>query len=245
MFSIFKKKYPATPNDLSGLGTDMHSHLLPGIDDGSPDIDMSDTLKKGLEDLGYRQFVTTPHIMWDIYKNTPLIINNALQLLQRQGMHGNIHAAAEYFMDDHFDRLLSDDQPLQTVHEKMVLVEFSFVSLPIDVKEKLFAMQIKGYQPILAHPERYEYLAGKKGVFDELKSMGCLFQLNLLSPTGYYGKTASQLAAYLISKNYIDFAGTDLHHLRHLQALRHSKTIMPVVQRLLDSGKLRNNLFSF
>lgn len=240
MFSIFKRKYPAGSVDLSGLRTDMHSHLLPGIDDGSPDIEMSALLKKGLEEAGCMQFITTPHIMWDLYKNTGSSINEALQTLQKSGNHTNIRAAAEYFMDDHFDSLVEDDEPLLTIQDKMVLVEFSFVSAPMDLKKKLFAMQIKGYQPVLAHPERYEYLVAKKPIFDELKSMGCFFQLNLLSLTGYYGKIANELANYLLSKNYIDFAGTDLHHLRHLQAIRQSRHVMPGLQRLLDSGKLQN-----
>ena len=239
MFSIFKKKY-AVAVDFSGLGTDMHSHLLPGIDDGSPDVTQSAILKKGLEDLGYRQFIATPHIMWDMYKNTPTTINAAVQLLKQLPGHTNIRAAAEYYMDEHFDTLLSTDQPLLAIQDKMILVEFSFVSAPMDLKEKLFAMQIKGYQPVLAHPERYEYLSSQKTLIDDLKSMGCLFQLNILSLTGYYGKISAELAAYLISKNYIDFAGTDLHHLRHLEVLRKSKQIMPGILRLLNNGSLQN-----
>ena len=244
MFSIFKRKFPAIPIDFSGLVTDMHSHLLPGIDDGSPDAEMSAALKKGLEDLGYRQFITSPHIMWDIYKNTPTTIDNALKTLQMKGMHANIRSAAEYFMDDHFDTLVAAKEPLIAIQDKMILVEFSFIAAPLDLKEKLFAMQIKDYKPVLAHPERYEYLTAKKSIFDELKNMGCLFQLNLLSLAGYYGRIARELADYLISKDYIDFAGTDLHHLRHLQALRHGKQIMPALQRLLDSGKLQNSSLS-
>jgi len=244
MFSIFKRKFPAIPINFSGLVTDMHSHLLPGIDDGSPDAEMSAELKKGLEDLGYRQFITSPHIMWDIYKNTPATIDSALKTLQAQGMHTNIRSAAEYFMDDHFDTLVAANEPLIAIQDKMILVEFSFIAAPLDLKEKLFAMQIKDYKPVLAHPERYEYLTAKKSLFDELKNMGCLFQLNLLSLAGYYGRIARELADYLISKDYIDFAGTDLHHLRHLQALRQSKQIMPALQRLLDSGKLQNSSLS-
>jgi len=240
MFSIFKRKFPAIPINFSGLVTDMHSHLLPGIDDGSPDAEMSAELKKGLEDLGYRQFITSPHIMWDMYKNTPATIDSALKTLQAQGMHTNIRSAAEYFMDDHFDTLVAANEPLIAIQDKMILVEFSFIAAPLDLKEKLFAMQIKDYKPVLAHPERYEYLMAKKSIFDELKNMGCLFQLNLLSLAGYYGRIARELADYLISKDYIDFAGTDLHHLRHLHALRQGKRIMPALHRLLDSGKLRN-----
>src|ERR1700726_4612660 len=103
MFSIFKKKYPSVPVNFSTLKTDMHSHLLPGIDDGSPDTAVSLELKKGLEDLGYQQFIATPHIMWDMYKNTAASIGGALGELQQEPGQQNIRAAAEYFMDDHFD----------------------------------------------------------------------------------------------------------------------------------------------
>jgi protein-tyrosine phosphatase len=240
MFSIFKRKFSSSPVDFSGLKTDMHSHLLPGIDDGSPDTAVSTELKKGLEDLGYQQFITTPHIMWDLYKNTVTTIHDALKTLQEQPQQANIRPAAEYFMDDYFDALLLKDDPLLTITGQQVLVEFSFVSPPIDLKEKLFKLQIKGYQPILAHPERYQYFAARKSMFDDFKSMGCLFQVNLLSLSGYYGKVPHDLASWLISKNYIDFAGTDLHHQRHLDALRNSRGIMPVVLQLLDSGRLQN-----
>jgi protein-tyrosine phosphatase len=244
MFSIFKRKYPKVAVDFSGIKMDMHSHLLPGIDDGSSDIENSIQLKKGLEDLGYQQFITTPHIMWDMYKNTAATIDNALQNLQRESAQNNIRAAAEYFMDDYFDELLEKDQPLLTINGKRVLVEFSFVAAPLDLKEQLFKMQIKGYEPVLAHPERYNYFAGNKSLFDDFKSMGCLFQLNLLSLSGYYGKIPQELAGYLISKDYIDFAGTDLHHHRHLDALRAGKGIMNPILQLLGSGRLQNSSLS-
>ncbi len=219
----------------------MHSHLLPGIDDGSPDTETSVLLKKGLEDLGYSQFITTPHIMRDMYKNTSTTIGGALKSLQDKGAeHKNIRAAAEYYMDDYFDDLLNNEKPLLTISGKKVLVEFSFIAAPMDLKEQLFKLQIKGYEPVLAHPERYTYFAGNKTVFDEFKSMGCLFQLNLLSLAGYYGKIPKELASWLVSKNYIDLVGTDLHHHRHLEALRTGRNIMPLVNRLLESGHLLN-----
>src|SRR5882724_10476886 len=130
MFSLFKKKYPSAPVNFSFLKTDMHSHLLPGIDDGSPDMITSLELKKGLEDLGYEQFITTPHILWDLYKNTPAVIGEALAQLQQQPAQQNIRAAAEYFLDDHFDELLDSGQPLLTLSGNKVLIEFSFISAP-------------------------------------------------------------------------------------------------------------------
>jgi len=243
MFSIFKRKHPVT-NDFSDLITDMHSHLLPGIDDGATDPGNSIQLIRGLQELGYSKFITTPHIFWDMYKNDPNTIGSAHQNLQielnKLGMNTPLHPAAEYYLDDHFDELLDSNDPLLSVKDKMVLVEFSFVNAPVNYKNQLFRLQISGYQPILAHPERYLYLGGDKKVFDELKNAGCLFQVNMLSLAGYYGKPSQDLAQYLLKKNYIDLLGTDLHHLRHLEALRSSSHIMPAVQSLLQSGQLLN-----
>lgn len=244
MFSIFRKKNNVAV-DLSALGTDMHSHLLPGIDDGSPDDATSLELIKGLQQLGYQQFIATPHIMWGVHHNDAGSIGKAQEQLQ-QALQGEqlgapIRAAAEYFLDDHFDELLRKDIPLLTIKDNWVLVEFSFVTTPMNVKETLFEMQIKGYQPILAHPERYNYLASRKQWYDELKEAGCYFQLNLLSLTSYYGKIPQELAQYLIKKKYIDLLGTDLHHQRHLDALRSSTSLMDGVKTLLDSGRILNS----
>lgn len=241
MFSIFKKKFTEEV-DLSAIATDMHSHLLPGIDDGAPDIEASAQLVAGLLGLGYKKLVTTPHIMADIYRNTADTINSAHQKLKSAQLQQPERAAAEYFMDENFDKLLENDIPLLTLRENWVLVEFSFVAPPANLKEKIFDLQIKGYKPILAHPERYLYFLTHKKWYDELKDAGCFFQLNILSLTSYYGKIPSELARYLISKNYIDLLGTDLHHARHLHVLRSSPQIMSPVKALLDSGRLMNSL---
>lgn len=244
MFSIFNKKKRARL-DLSGLVADMHSHLLPGIDDGSPDTETSLQLITGLQELGYRKFITTPHILWDMYKNDANTIDAAYQELQQAAQQQNntavpIKAAAEYFLDEHFDELLENNVPLLTLHKNWVLVEFSFVTTPLNFKDKLFNMQMKGYQPVLAHPERYLYFMSDRKWYDELKDAGCFFQLNILSLTGYYGKASLQLAQYLIGKRYINLLGTDCHHFRHLNTLRNAHNIMEPVSSLLDSGQLLN-----
>jgi tyrosine-protein phosphatase YwqE len=243
MFSIFKKS-KKTQVDLSGIGTDMHSHLLPGIDDGSPDVETSLQLIAGLKELGYRQFITTPHILWDMYKNDASTIIPAHGQVKQALLDINdptpVKAAAEYFLDEHFDELLESDTPLLTIHNNWVLVEFSFVTTPINAKEKLFNMQMKGYQPILAHPERYLYFMNDKRWYDELKDAGCYFQLNILSLAGYYGKASLQLANYLINKQYVNLLGTDCHHFRHLDTLRSASSIMEPIQSLLNSGRLLN-----
>ncbi|MBI5857831.1 MAG: histidinol phosphatase [Sphingobacteriales bacterium] len=245
MLKIFSKS-KATGNvaHFSILKTDMHSHLLPGIDDGSPDITTSLNLIKGMMNLGYSKFITTPHIMWDMYKNTNDIIAEKLQLLRdalrSEGMNVEISAAAEYFLDDYVHSLVKNNQPLLTIKEKMVLVEFSLAYPAHGIKDILFDMQMQGYQPVIAHPERYIYLERDKNFYEELKDIGCLFQLNLLSLTSHYGKSVQELAQYLIKKDYYDLVGTDLHHSRHLEAL-HNPAINNALVKLVDSGKIQNN----
>lgn len=244
MLSIFKRKTP-TPPDLSSLVTDMHSHLLPGIDDGSPTSKASVELIKGLIDLGYQKFITTPHILWDIYKNDLETIEPSNEALQHALRENNIKApvkfAAEYFLDYHIDELIEDQEPLLTIKDNIVLTEFSFVSAPLDLKEKLFALQMAGYQPLLAHPERYTYFARDLSVYDELREAGYYFQPNLLSFTGYYGKIPMEIAYHLVEKKYVDFLGTDLHHIRHLQALRAATELTDTIKSLEDAGILMNS----
>jgi len=230
--------------DYSAIKTDMHSHILPGIDDGSPDMDTSLQLIRGLKALGYSRLIASPHIMWDMYRNTPSIIQRKLdevrKAVEKEGIDIEIDAAAEYFLDEHVEDLLKKKEPLLAVKENLVLVEFSMAFPAMNIKEILFEMQMQGYQPIIAHPERYAYLESNKEFYQELKEdIGCLFQLNLLSLGNHYGKNVHELATYLIKKGYYDLVGTDLHHARHLEGLK-SPALHSQLKKLLDTGKIRN-----
>ncbi|MFM7838845.1 MAG: CpsB/CapC family capsule biosynthesis tyrosine phosphatase, partial [Chitinophagaceae bacterium] len=130
--------------------------------------------------------------------------------------------------------------PLLVLKHPYVLVEFPFVAPPFQHKEQLFQLQLQGFQPVLAHPERYSYYFYQKEVFDELKAIGCLFQLNLLSLAGYYGKQTQQMAEYLVKKKYVNLLGTDMHHIRHLEALRTAGQLQPILLSLLDTGEILN-----
>jgi protein-tyrosine phosphatase len=243
MFSFFSTTSKIAI-DLSALHTDMHSHLLAGIDDGAPDTTTSLQLMKGLQDLGFQKFITTPHILWDLYRNDDHSIGAALSTLQEKAESDHLQfplsAAAEYFLDDHFTGLLRNKTPLRSFSGNYVLVEFSFVSLPFEWKQIFFDMQIQGYQPVLAHPERYAYLGPGIEALKEIADMGILLQVNLNSLTGYYGKPALSLAQALVKHKMVSLLGTDLHHIRHLDALRNSDQLMPQVKTLLDSGRLLN-----
>ncbi|MEO7923987.1 MAG: CpsB/CapC family capsule biosynthesis tyrosine phosphatase [Chitinophagaceae bacterium] len=245
MFKLFSRSKPAAANaELRMLGTDLHSHLLPGIDDGAPDMSTSLALIRGMVELGYTKLITTPHIMWDMYKNTPEIILAKLELLRKavkdEGIEVEINAAAEYFLDDHVAELLKAGEPLLPLSGKMILVEFSLAYPSHSLKDILFELQMQGYQPVIAHPERYIYLEKNKDFYDELKDLGCLFQLNLLSLSGHYGRSVNELANYLVKKEYYDLVGSDLHHQRHLDAFR-NPGLLAALKKLLATGRIRNS----
>jgi protein-tyrosine phosphatase len=244
MFKLFSRSKNTSPENVYQLlKADMHSHLLPGIDDGSPDIATSLKLIQGMVNLGYSKLITTPHIMWDMYKNRREKVLEKLELLREEVKKAEIpveiNAAAEYFLDDHVAELLKNNEPLLTISGKMVLTEFSLAFPSHSTKDILFEMQMQGYQPVIAHPERYIYLQQNKEFYEELKDIGCLFQLNILSITGHYGKSVQELANHLIKKNYYDLLGSDLHHAGHLEALKQS-SLTSQLSKLLASGKFRN-----
>lgn len=246
MFRFFSKsKQKAEKLDYSVLKTDMHSHLLPGIDDGARDLEASIALIRGMRELGYQKLITTPHVIWDMYRNTPAMIYEKLYLLQRAvskaGIDVEIQAAAEYFLDEHVEELLKRKEPLLTLSGNKVLTEFSMVFPSMNIKDLLFEMVMMGYQPVIAHPERYVYLKKNKDFYRELKDIGCLFQLNLLSIYGYYGRSVKDLSEYLLSVDYYDLIGTDLHNINHLEALQKLE-MSNHLKKLMSSDKLINKL---
>jgi len=239
-----KKATGDIKNAFSFLQTDMHSHLLPGIDDGAQAVENSLAMIKPLVEMGYQKFITTPHIKSDIYPNSPETIDRALKELQQalheQGIRIQVQAAAEYYIDDRFMDMLQKKE-LLTIHDNEVLVEFSFVFEPIGLTDTIFKIQTSGYNPIFAHPERYSFYLNKREVFREIKDRGALLQLNTLSLSGYYGKPVKELAEWLMEKGYYDYCGTDMHHDKHLRALSnfvHSKNYQALTQYPFLNKKL-------
>jgi len=237
MFSFFHRKQKEI-FPFYQLNTDVHAHLLPGIDDGSPDLSTSIHLIKSMIDLGFQQFTATPHVMQDIWRNTDYSIEKAHTLLSAALSENKIDcpliAAAEYMVDENLEQLLKNKAPLRTIRDNWVLVEISFLQPPLQLNNILFEMQLQGYQPILAHPERYLYYANKLSELVKLKEMGFKLQCNLLSFSGYYGKEVLRFAERLVDQQLISLLGTDLHHQRHLEGLKtlyYSKSL----QKLMSS----------
>ncbi|MGG9964682.1 tyrosine-protein phosphatase [Ferruginibacter sp. SUN106] len=224
MFNFFKKKETAVPDNLP-FTTDIHSHILPGIDDGAQDTATSLALIQGLYNLGIRKSIATPHIIGDMYRNTPETIAAALEKAQdacyEAGLDIELSAAAEYMLDDYFLELLKKKDRLLTLHENIILTEISYTSTPENLGEITAGIIAEGYRPVLAHPERYHYYQQNFDEYYHLKEMGFVLQVNILSLAGYYGKRAEKAAKFILEKKLAMMVGTDLHHQKHLDALNH------------------------
>jgi protein-tyrosine phosphatase len=220
--TIFSGKPEKVMADLSQVGVDMHSHLIPGIDDGAKTLDDSIELIKFMHGLGYHKLITTPHIMSDYFRNTPEIILSGLEAvreaLKQHEIPVEIQAAAEYYIDDGFIRKLEEEK-LLTIGDNYLLVEVSYINPPDNIREILFRAQVLGYKPILAHPERYPFWYRSMNEYQSFRDMGVMLQINLNSLSGYYGPDAKRIAEKLIDHQMVDVLGSDLHHLKHAASL--------------------------
>ncbi|WP_428229868.1 tyrosine-protein phosphatase [Flavobacterium sp.] len=218
MLSFLKSK-PLLKDLLSDNYVDIHSHLLPGIDDGAKTIANTIQLTKAFQEIGIYQVITTPHISHYVWNNSAETITAKYAqtsiLLEDNNPKFHFQAAAEYFMDDWFENHFKSEK-LLTIKDNYVLVEISYQNAPIQLYKTLFELQVAGYIPVLAHPERYLYFHKNFDEYKKLKKAGCLFQLNLLSTVGYYGERISKTAEELLKKGMYDFAGTDVHHMKHI-----------------------------
>jgi protein-tyrosine phosphatase len=244
LFDWLKKKKEPEFN-FSTIRTDMHSHILPGIDDGARNLESSLLLAKRFRELGYQKLIATPHIMADYFRNTPTTIKKALDLL-REGLQQNnidleVSAAAEYYLDETFENKIEKKEVLTFGDKKFLLFELSFINAPHNLFEVIAKMQDAGYQPVLAHPERYPYYYNSIESYEQIRDTGCLLQLNTISLTGYYGKGAKQTAEELADNYCIDFLGSDMHHLRHADALKDSLKL-DRIQNILSQPQINNLL---
>ncbi|TJZ59875.1 histidinol phosphatase [Sphingobacterium olei] len=221
MFSIFNRKRQHT--DLSWIQVDMHSHILPSIDDGCRELSESLILLDRLHAVGLTQFYFTPHIFRELYPNTPATIASAFEQVQTASTSTvKVGYAAEYMVDTAFEQLLLDPEvELLTLPGKYILIEMSYMQESKQIEKTVFDLQVLGYRPILAHPERYIFYHQQPERIKHLRDIGCLLQVNLLSVYGYYGLNEKRMARYLMDKGWIDLIGTDVHHERHVKAIEY------------------------
>ncbi len=220
-FSRKKKKDDTIP--LFCPKIDLHSHLIPGIDDGSKSMEESLEILRAMRELGYEKMIITPHVMADAYQNSTQTILEGLQGLREavaaEGIEIKIEAAAEYYLDEEMlARLESGD--ILTIANEYLLFETSYFSKPLNFEEVVFEMQTKGYKAMLAHPERYRYISDPRAEFGRMKELGIYFQLDINSLGGYYGKQAKENARLLSEWGMIEFLGSDVHHKKQVSFLK-------------------------
>jgi tyrosine-protein phosphatase YwqE len=230
-------------SDFSAIKADMHSHLIPGIDDGARTLDDSIALARRFYELGYRKLITTPHIQQENFRNTPEIILGGLEKVRKALKSENIpvqlEAAAEYLLDDGFEEKAAKGD-LLTFSGKYLLVELSYFNPHPNLKNFVFNLQVDGYKVILAHPERYTYWFSDFSRYEDLKDRGVFFQVNLVSLAGFYPEPVKKMAEKLMEKGMVEFVGSDMHNTNYMQALEKSLKEKSLV-RIIESGKLLNS----
>ncbi len=232
------------PADLAILKCDVHSHFIPGIDDGAKTMDDSISLIRKFYNLGYKKVITTPHILADGYPNTSEIILSGLEkvrvALKNENIPIQIEAAAEYYIDFDFGRKIEEEK-LLTFGKNYLLFEVSYLNPPDNLEQIIFKLLTSGYKPVLAHPERYNFWHHTFEKYEQLKEKGLLFQLNINSLTGYYSREAKKAAELMIEKNMVDFLGSDCHHFRHVNLIKGGAVYEKALHKLIESGKLLNS----
>jgi tyrosine-protein phosphatase YwqE len=241
MFSLFRSN--KTTPDLSFIAADMHSHLLPGLDDGLQEVRQTIEFARELQELGYKKLICTPHILSGVYDNSPATILPKLELVRTAFAENNIdmpvEAAAEYMVDADFENYINEGKQLLTFGNNLILIEMSYAAASANIENVIFQLRLKGLQPILAHPERYIYYYSNTKQYERFIELGCYLQINILSLLGYYGEPAKNIAENLLKKNFVSFVGTDMHHNNHMNALK-SLASKKSFYKLFEKIELKN-----
>ena len=221
MFNIFKKK--PKPEAKLFYHTDVHSHILPGVDHGAQNIDDSLEMLRAQIDMGITHVMCTSHVTAETFENTPETLTEAYNVLKvavkEEGLPVEIFASAEYRIDEYWNKEYEAGHllPMPGNH---ILLENSFVQELIGIDNLLFDLQVKGYRPILAHPERYRYYYDRKERYKSLHKASVKFQINILSLAGYFGNGARETALWLIQNNLCDMFGSDMHGMDHAEVIK-------------------------
>lgn len=242
MFNWFRKK---NIKPLKPFLVDLHSHLLPGLDDGVASFEEAEEIIRTFQALGYKKLITTPHVISDSYRNTSeTILAKLAELkawLKGKEITVEIEAAAEYYLDEELVRQVEQQKPLLTFGNRYLLFEINFMVEPLNLKEFIFLLTTQGYKPVLAHPERYVFLQQNPDKLEDLLNRGVLFQLNINSLSGYYSKPAQELARKLIENRRVHFTGSDCHNMFHLNLLKETMQSR-YFQKVLSLPLLNNSL---
>lgn len=242
MFLNFKKQ-PTLAQLIPRNYCDIHSHLLPSIDDGAQNVAESQALLSEVKKLGFYKVITTPHTLPGLWNNTPETITGAYEVLQHEHpelcSELSVGYASEYLLAESMISC-AEENSLLCLKDRYLLIEMSFLSPHIGVFDLIFTLKQQGYVPVLAHPERYLYYHNHFNMYENLKNAGCYFQVNLLSTVGYYGPSVTNMAQKLLAAGMVDFVGSDIHKMRHIAAFQQKIKIkaQPALEQAFQANRL-------
>lgn len=231
---------PETPARESTAATwDFHCHLLPAVDDGLRSLEETQAAIAGMRALGYLGAVLTPHIYPGVYDNTPDRLREAFLTLQQSiGSGFGLHLAAEYFADETMFTAIEREDVLYLPvgNQKVVLVEFpALMPAPCGL-DVLRALHRAGYQPVLAHVERYRYVEQDPSAWlPQIEQSGAWLQCDIGSLAGQYGPQPQAFARGLLDRELPTLWGTDLHRTAQLE-----RYITPGLALLAKGGQKIN-----
>lgn len=222
MLNLFSNKRVDEPEEKLFFTTDIHNHILPGIDDGASRVSRAVELVKALKRWGIEHAIATPHVTEDTFENTLETITDAMAQLrgaiEAEGIEMSISHSAEFRIDE-FSLKQIESGRIVPMADNHLLVENSYVQEPWNLDQTLFQLKLQGFNLIMAHPERYIYYHDNKRRYQQLHGVGIAFQINALSLAGHYGKRVKQIAEWLIEQEMVDYVGTDIHHRAHVESI--------------------------
>lgn len=263
IFLLRKYRREPLPKGIFEGTVDVHSHLLPGVDDGFQTVDDSLEVLRTWAEAGVRGIICTPHFIECYGANRRPTIEDQFAAFQRQaavlnplytpspsGRAGEglgeagkgLHLAAEYMVDDAFKSHASDGFLTLGQDTGLVLTETSYVDIHPYHTQLLYDLSLAGYQPVIAHPERCQYASESQ--YELWRHKGYKFQLNILSLSGAYGETAKKKAEYMLGEGMYDYVGSDVHNLRNFLSWL-SKILLTSAQTDALRALLENNIHLF
>ncbi|MFM7154590.1 MAG: tyrosine-protein phosphatase [Bacteroidota bacterium] len=243
MLTLFRSK--PEPRTFEPLITDIHAHLLPGLDNGAEDMSEAVTLVSGLRDLGFSHIYCTPHVRKSLPGNTTERLSAVFEALRRglsaAGLTIEVSLAAEYLLDEGFEDLLEANS-LLCLPGKRLLVELQPNRAEVDLRTLLFNLRIREYLPVLAHPERYHFLPNYKKVLSKWHERGYEMQVDILSLTGYHGAATRETAVWMLKNDLISSLASNVHNRKELELLNRSLESSKVRDAVRKIGEKGGNL---
>lgn len=217
--------------------TDIHSHILFGVDDGSSSIEESIELLKKMSSVGFNKVILTPHYI----ESSDYTAENKeklekLEILKKEVKKNNIdikiYLGNEIFINKELVNYIEDNKIYSLNNSKYILVELPFHNQILNIEDIMYEIKYKGYIPIIAHPERYTYFQEDYTLVENLKNEGILFQSNYSSILGYFGKSAQKLMKKMLKDKYIDYLGTDIHHIQKTYVIDNFNKIEKKIKKI-------------